>query len=67
MKIEAPLPPQMVFCATTCPPFCASACNAYVIAAACEKSGTCKTLPVWKELYGVVNGYLDGKTLADLI
>ncbi len=33
----------------------------------CAKSGACKTLPVWKELYGVVNGYLDGKTLADLI
>lgn len=33
----------------------------------CGKSASCKTLPVWKELYGVVNGFLDGKTLADLI
>ena len=36
-------------------------------AAECQKSANCKTLPVWKELYGVVSGYLDGKTLADLI
>ena len=36
-------------------------------AAECKKSGYCKTLPVWKELYSVVSGYLDGKTLADLI
>lgn len=33
----------------------------------CGKSAVCKTLPVWKELYGVVSGYLDNKTLADLI
>ena len=36
-------------------------------AAECGKSGYCKTLPVWKELYGVVSGYLDSKTLKDLI
>ena len=36
-------------------------------AAECQKSGSCKTLPVWQELYGVVSGYLDSKTLADLI
>lgn len=36
-------------------------------AAECAKSGRCKTLPVWKELHEVVSGYLDNKTLADLI
>lgn len=36
-------------------------------AAECAKSAVCKTLPVWKELHGVVTGYLDSKTLADLI
>ena len=36
-------------------------------AAECAKSGYCKTLPVWKELHGVVTDYLDNKTLADLI
>lgn len=33
----------------------------------CQKSATCATLPVWEGLYKVVNEYLDGITLADLL
>lgn len=33
----------------------------------CEKSGICKTLPVWKGLHDVINTYLDGITLAELM
>lgn len=33
----------------------------------CEKSATCKTLPVWKEYYGVIGDFFKNKTLADLI
>lgn len=36
-------------------------------AAPCDKQANCKTLPVWKGLNDVVNKYLDGITLADLI
>lgn len=36
-------------------------------AAPCEKSGECKTLPVWKGLYDTINAYLDGITLAELL
>lgn len=33
----------------------------------CERAETCATLPVWKGLYQVVNEYLDGITLQDLL
>ena len=33
----------------------------------CERVGSCRTLPLWRELNELVNGFLDGKTLADLI
>lgn len=34
---------------------------------ACERAEVCKTLPVWKGLYQVINEYLDGITLQDLL
>ena len=33
----------------------------------CERAGECRTLPMWKEFYGMVNDYFDGITLADLM
>ncbi len=36
-------------------------------AESCEKSTECKTLPVWKGLNDVINTYLDGITLAELL
>lgn len=33
----------------------------------CERSSTCKTLPIWKELDGMINDYLSKVKLADLI
>ena len=33
----------------------------------CARAGECKTLPMWKELYRIINDYLDGVTLADLM
>ena len=33
----------------------------------CERAAGCKTLPLWKDLNDLVNGFLDSKTLADLI
>lgn len=33
----------------------------------CEKSGECRTLPLWRGLNDVVNGYLDGVTLAEML
>ena len=33
----------------------------------CERSGECVTLPVWQGLYKVINEYLDGITLQDLL
>lgn len=33
----------------------------------CERAKTCKTLPMWSELNRMINQYLDGKTIADLI
>lgn len=33
----------------------------------CGKKDACKTLPVWEEFYQVINGFLDGKTLADVV
>lgn len=33
----------------------------------CERAETCVTLPVWKGLYQVINEYLDGITLQDLL
>ena len=35
--------------------------------ATCERSVHCKTLPVWEGFYAVINDYLDGITLADLL
>ncbi len=32
----------------------------------CQYAGECKTLPVWDKLNLLINGYLDGVTLADL-
>ena len=36
-------------------------------ASPCERAANCQTLPLWKELDTLVNGFLDSKTLADLI
>lgn len=33
----------------------------------CERSAECATLPVWKGLYQVINEYLDGITLQDIL
>ncbi len=33
----------------------------------CERSADCPTLPVWQGLYKVVNEYLDGITLQDIL
>ena len=33
----------------------------------CERSGECATLPVWQGLYRVINEYLDGITLQDIL
>ena len=33
----------------------------------CERSGECITLPVWQGLYKVINEYLDGITLQDIL
>ncbi len=32
----------------------------------CERNTHCLTFPVWKELSDLINGFLDGKTLADI-
>ena len=33
----------------------------------CERCGECATLPVWQGLYRVINEYLDGITLQDIL
>ncbi len=33
----------------------------------CERAAECQTLPMWKGLYDVINEYVDGITLADLV
>ena len=33
----------------------------------CERAGECRTLPIWVELNELVNNYLDGISLADLL
>ena len=33
----------------------------------CEKNAQCLTFPVWKELSELINGFLDSKTLADIL
>ena len=33
----------------------------------CERSSECDTLPVWQGLYRVINEYLDGITLQDIL
>lgn len=33
----------------------------------CGRAAECRTLPMWREFYKVVNGYLDGIHLADLM
>ncbi len=35
--------------------------------AACPRSADCMTLPVWDGLYKVINEYLDGVTLRDIL
>lgn len=32
----------------------------------CERTAECRTLPMWKRFYEIVNDYFDGITLADL-
>ena len=32
----------------------------------CERAGSCKTLPMWREFYALVNEFFDGKTIKDL-
>lgn len=36
-------------------------------AAPCQRAAQCRTLPVWVELDRLINQYLDGVTLADLL
>ena len=36
-------------------------------AKACERAGSCKTLPMWREFYALVNEFFDGKTVKDLM
>ena len=33
----------------------------------CERADTCRTLPMWKRLDDMINGYLDTVSLADLM
>lgn len=33
----------------------------------CERSNSCAVLPVWKGLHKVINEYLDGITLSDIV
>ncbi|MGN0307827.1 MAG: RrF2 family transcriptional regulator [Lachnospiraceae bacterium] len=33
----------------------------------CERAAECKTLPMWTRLYEMINEYLDGITIADLV
>ena len=33
----------------------------------CPRAAQCRTLPMWKGLYQIVNEYFDGITLADLM
>lgn len=33
----------------------------------CERAASCATLPVWQGLYQVINEYLDGITLQDML
>lgn len=33
----------------------------------CVRSGSCLTLPIWSGLYKVINDYLDGITLQDIL
>ena len=33
----------------------------------CERNSFCNTYPVWKELSNLINGFLDSKTIADLM
>lgn len=36
-------------------------------AAPCARAGSCKTLSMWREFYGLVNEFFDGKTIKDLM
>ena len=36
-------------------------------AAPCKRAGDCRTLPMWKELDALITGYLDKRTLAELM
>ena len=36
-------------------------------APACDRAPQCKTLPVWTELDRIINSYLDGVTLSDIL
>lgn len=33
----------------------------------CERAADCRTLPMWKNFYKLINGYFNGITLADLM
>lgn len=33
----------------------------------CEKSGECRTYPIWKEFHQVINEYFDGITIASIM
>jgi len=33
----------------------------------CDRAAFCKTLPVWKTLHGLIDDYLEGITLADVM
>ena len=33
----------------------------------CERSGDCKTLPMWKEFHALTNAFFDGLTLEDVM
>ncbi len=33
----------------------------------CDRAAECRTLPMWQKLYELINNYLDGITIADLM
>ena len=36
-------------------------------AKSCDRSAECRTIAMWREFYGLINGFFDGKTVKDLM
>ena len=43
------------------------ACIASCSSKSCPRSSNCPTMPIWKELEEITNGYLNSKTLDDIL